>query len=70
MPLEDKHQRKIDLKKKRLYVLNLDFDLPCINSSRRCFEGSLGGWSIIFFLQNFYINTKGRFNEKSITIDL
>ena len=41
------------------------FHLPCRTSPRRCFRGSPGGWSWISFLQNLYINTKGRFNKKN-----
>ena len=35
MPLEDKFRRKIERKKDNI-LLNLDFDLPCRTSPRRC----------------------------------
>ena len=42
---------------------NFNFDLPCRTSPRRCSLGYPGGWSLISFLQNLYVNTKGRFTE-------
>ena len=53
------------LKKKYNLIFNLNFDLPCRDSSnRRCSQGSPGGLKLNFFLTKLYINTKGRFAKK------
>ena len=69
MTFEDKYQSKIQRKKDNM-ILTFDFDLPCRTSPRRCSRGSPGGWSWSSFLQNLYINTKGRFTEQIMIIDL
>ena len=47
--------------------LYLDFDLPCRTSPLDDYPGD---WSWISFLQNLFVNTKGRFTEKVTMVDL
>ena len=61
---------KLEINTKGRFNLTFDFALPCKTSPRRYSRGSLDGWSWISFLRNLYINTKGRFAEKIIMIDL
>ena len=61
--LKERYQRKIKKKKDNM-ILNFYFDLPYRTTPGQCSRGSPGGWSWISFLQNLYINIKGKFIEK------